>query len=292
MTTNPVVSVEGLSLRYHGADRRALDEVSFDVAAGEIVGILGATGAGKSTLLKTLAGVIPRHEHDADYRGRIEVLGKDVSQYESLTDIASRVGLVMQDPEVQLVNTVVREELAWGMENRGVPVDEIERRIARAAELFGIETLLDRFTHALSGGEKQRVVVASIFCLNPSVMLLDEPTSELDPAGTESVMRAIQVLASEGVTVLVVEHKVEELAIYADRLMVLDAGRITAIGTPQEIFTSGSAPYRPQVMDIALGLREKRVWPAERLPLSVDEAVEIWTNDPTHNVPQNEEAAR
>ncbi|MCM3659785.1 energy-coupling factor ABC transporter ATP-binding protein [Georgenia satyanarayanai] len=292
MTTNPVVSVEGLSLRYHGAERRALDEVSFDVAEGEVIGILGATGAGKSTLLKTLAGVIPRHEHDAEYRGRVEVLGKDVSEYASLTDIAARVGLVMQDPEVQLVNTVVREELAWGMENRGVPVDEIQRRMDRAAELFGITELLDRFTHALSGGEKQRVVVASIFCLNPSVMLLDEPTSELDPAGTESVMRAIQVLASEGVTVLVVEHKVEELAIYADRLMVLDAGKVIGIGTPQEIFTEGQAPYRPQVMDIALALREKGSWPAERLPLSIDAAVEIWTGDPTDNVPQNQEAAR
>lgn len=287
MTSDSVLTVQGLCLRYEGADRRALDEVSFGVGRGEVLGILGATGAGKSTLLKTLAGVIPHHEHDAAHRGEITMLGKELGDYRTLTDIAARVGLVLQDPEVQLVNTVVREELAWGMENRGVPVPEIEQRMERAAELFDIHGLLDRFTHALSGGEKQRVVVASIFCLNPSVMLLDEPTSELDPAGTESVMRAIKVLASEGVTVLVVEHKVEELAIYADRLMVLENGRVSDIGTPHEVLTRGKAPYRPQVLEVALELQKRNVWPADQLPLGIDDAVEIWTS--LTNCPERQE---
>lgn len=277
--TDTVIAVEGLSLRYDGADERALDEVTFEVREGEVLGILGPTGAGKSTLLKCLAGVIPHHKNDAAHRGKIEILGKELGQYSSLTEITSQVGLVLQDPEVQLVNTVVREELAWGMENRGVPVSEIERRIERAAELFGIADLLDRFTHALSGGEKQRVVVASIFCLNPSVMLLDEPTSELDPAGTESVMEAIRVLAAEGVTVLLVEHKVEELAVYADRLMVLHQGAVADIGTPREVLTGEQPPYRPQVLDIALALRDKGKWPGDRLPLGLEEAVGIWTAD-------------
>lgn len=273
---DPVIVVDDLTLRYHDAERRALDGVTFTADRGEVLGILGSTGAGKSTLLKTLAGVIPHHEHDSDHRGRIRLLGRDLDDYANLAEISGHVGLVLQDPEVQLVNTVVREELAWGMENRNVPVDEIHRRMQRAAHLFGIENLLDRFTHALSGGEKQRVVVASIYCLNPSIMLLDEPTSELDPAGTESVMEAIRVLAQEGVTVVVVEHKVEELAVYADRLMVLDTGAVVDIGTPREIFTRGRAPYRPQVLDIARGLQERGAWPEERLPLSVDEAVTTW----------------
>lgn len=291
MSNDFAVSVADLTLRYHDAERRALDGVSFEVEKGEVFGILGATGAGKSTLLKTLAGVIPRHEDDANYRGRVDVLGKDIREYENLTDIAAQVGLVMQDPEVQLVNTVVREELVWGMENRGIPVPEIERRLQRAADLFGVDSLLDRFTHALSGGEKQRVVVASIFCLNPSVMLLDEPTSELDPTGTESVMQAIQALTREGVTVIVVEHKVEELAVYADRIMVLDEGTVVGVGSPQDIFTQGWAPYRPQVMDIARGLQQMDAWPSPELPLTVDTAAAIWQGRQRQNVQRNQEVA-
>ncbi|OHZ01623.1 ABC transporter ATP-binding protein [Salinicola sp. MIT1003] len=288
----PVIVVDGLTLRYSGAEQRALDSVSFEVGKGEVFGILGSTGAGKSTLLKVLAGVIPHHEQEAAYRGRIEMLGKSLDEYGGLSDIASNVGLVLQDPEVQLVNTMVREELTWGMENKGVPVREMQHRLDRAAKLFDIEELLDRFTHALSGGQKQRVVVASIFCLNPALILLDEPTSELDPAGTESVMEAIRLLAAEGVTVVLVEHKVEELALYADRLMVLDKGKVADIGTPREVFTGDQAPYRPQVLEIALGLKALSSWPSETLPLSLDEAVEIWGSVTSQDSPESQEVAR
>lgn len=273
--TTPAIEVAGLSVRYDDAGRRALDEVDLTVIPGEIVGILGPTGAGKSTFLQCLSGVIPLHEHHANLRGSVKIFGRELSEYAGLVQITEDVGLVMQDPEVQLVNTVVREELVWGMENRGVPVPEIERRLERAARLFDIERLLDRFTHALSGGEKQRVVVASIFCLSPRIMLLDEPTSELDPAGTESVMDAIRVLADEGVTIVVVEHKVEELAVYADRLVVLRDGRVAAAGTPRDVLEGPSAPERPQVLDVALGLREQGLWQGV-LPLSVEEAVKTW----------------
>ncbi|MFD4986223.1 energy-coupling factor ABC transporter ATP-binding protein [Streptomyces sp. NPDC058374] len=280
--TSPALAVSGLTVRYEGAERRALDEVDLVVAPGEILGILGPTGAGKSTLLQCLSGVIPHHEDDAAVRGDIEVFGRPLSDFSGLSEITETVGLVMQDPEVQLVNTVVREELVWGMENRGIPVPEIERRLRRATDLFDIGGLLDRFTHALSGGEKQRVVVASIFCLSPRIMLLDEPTSELDPAGTEGVMDAVRVLADEGVTVIVVEHKIEELAVYTDRLLALRAGRVEAVGTPREVLMGPAAPDRPQVLDIALRLRERGHWDAE-LPLSVPAAVAGWqamTHDP------------
>lgn len=276
-TTTPVaVSVDGLTLRYPGADRRALDEVSFTVQPGEVLGILGSTGAGKSTLLKVLAGVIPHHDPEVLYRGGLHILGQDLDTTDSVSDIADRVSLVLQDPEVQLVNTTVLEEIVWGMENRGIGREEMEIRLNRAVSLFGIDGLLDRFTHMLSGGQKQRVVVAAMFCLNPSVMLLDEPTSELDPAGTEDVMEAIRVLADEGVAVIVVEHKVEELARYADRLMVLDTGRVVDIGTPHDVFVRGRAPYRPQTLDIAQALRARGAWPSEDLPLGIDDFSSQW----------------
>ena len=271
------ITVQGLSVRYRDAPRRALDEIGFEAAEGEIVGILGPTGAGKSTLLKCLSGVIPHVEHDARHKGSIVVLGRDLAESDSLASVAADVGLVLQDPEVQLVNTTVREELAWGMENRGVPVPEILARVDRAAQLFGLTELLDRFTHALSGGEKQRTVVAATFCLEPRVMLLDEPTSELDPAGTDDVMRAIRTVAAQGMTVLIVEHKVEELAEYADRLIQLSDGAITAVGTPRELFNSPRATHRPPVLELARRLRELRAWPGSGLPLTVDEAVAQWT---------------
>lgn len=274
--TDIVASVRGLSLRYEGAEHRTLDNVSFDVKRGEVFGILGPTGAGKSTLLKCLAGVIPHYEDDASQIGSIQVLGSEVSEYGSLSDAVAHVGLVLQDPEVQLVNTVVREELAWGMENKGIPVEEIHRRIDNASELFGVGTLLDRFTHALSGGEKQRVVLASIYCLHPTVMLLDEPTSELDPEGTDNVMKAVNALTKEGVTVIIVEHKIEELAQYADRLMVMDAGKVTALGTPREVLTGDDVPYRPQVLEVAMGLQRRGHWGNQPLALTTDEAVQQW----------------
>lgn len=278
MQNDSEIRVENLTLRYSGADDRALEDVTFDVRRGEILGVLGATGAGKSTLLKVLAGVIPHHDDDAAFKGGVQVLGRDVTEYDSLSQIAARVGLVLQDPEVQLVNTVVREELAWGMENHGVPVTEMEARMARAAKLFDIGPLLDRFTHALSGGEKQRVVVAAVFCLGPDIILLDEPTSELDPAGTESVMGAVRTLADEGVTVVLVDHKIEELSVVVDRLMLLEDGRVASIGAPREVLAGGSLPYRPQVFDIALALHEKGMWPEKLFPLGVDEAASTWSS--------------
>lgn len=270
------IRVKNLTLRYSGADQRALEDVTFDVHRGEILGVLGATGAGKSTLLKVLAGVVSHHEDDAAFKGEVQVLGRDITEYNSLSQIAARVGLVLQDPEMQLVNTVVREELAWGMENHGVPVSEMETRMARASELFDISPLLERFTHALSGGEKQRVVVAAVFCLGPDIILLDEPTSELDPSGTESVMSAVRTLADEGVTVVLVDHKIDELSMVADRLMLLEDGRVASIGIPREVLAGKRLPYRPQVFDIALALHEKGMWPAEQFPLGVDEAASTW----------------
>lgn len=277
--TDIVASIRGLSLRYEGAEQRTLDDISFDVRRGEVFGILGPTGAGKSTLLKCLAGVIPHYEDDASQIGSIQVLGSEVSEYGSLSDSVAQVGLVLQDPEVQLVNTVVREELAWGMENKSIPVEEIHRRIDNASGLFGVGPLLDRFTHALSGGEKQRVVLAAIYCLHPTVMLLDEPTSELDPEGTDNVMEAVNALTKEGVTVIIVEHKIEELAQYADRLMVIEAGKVAALGTPREVLTGENVPYRPQVLEVAMGLQRRGRWGNQPLALTIDEATQQWEQE-------------
>lgn len=268
--------VEGLTYTYPGADLPALEDVSFTVERGEFLGVAGPTGAGKSTLLKCLSGVIPHHGVAGELAGEVRVLGRPVTDYRGLGEVSAHVGLVLQDPEVQLVNAYVREELAWGLENRGTPVPEIAATVERVAATFALTGLLDRLTHNLSGGEKQRVAVASVFALSPDVMLLDEPTSELDPAGASMVFDSARLLTEEGLTVVMVEHRMEDLAEHADSLLVLDEGQVVATGPPLSVLADPDheivAEYRPQVLELALRLGDDGVR-LEPTPLTVAQAV-------------------
>ena len=273
-----MLRAERFSFTYEGTRRPALADIDLEVRPGEFLGIVGPTGAGKSTLLQCLCGVIPFYNHGTR-QGAVYVKGREVAQYKGLHDITAVVSLVMQDPEMQLFNLHVRDELAWGLENRGVPVPEIKAAMDEAAQTFGIAHLLDRNTATLSGGEKQRVVVASTFALRPEIVLLDEPTSELDPIGTEMVFEAAGLLASQGITIVMVEHKVEELVRYAHRLAVLEEGRITAIGPVREVLegevSARLGAYRPQVFQVGLEL-ERRGVAAGAPPLTVQEAVAMY----------------
>jgi energy-coupling factor transport system ATP-binding protein len=273
-----VLSIESFSFTYDGSYQPALSNIDLSVRRGEFLGIVGPTGAGKSTLLQCLCGVIPFYNH-GERSGAVYVKGREVAQYRGLADIANTVSLVLQDPETQLFNLHVRDELAWGLENRGVPLAEIRAAMQQAADAFGIGHLLDRNTATLSGGEKQRVVVASVFALKPEVVLLDEPTSELDPVGTEMVFEAAGLLAAQGITVVMVEHKIEELVRYADRLAVVEAGRITALGPMREVLHSAVSDrlsaYRPQVFQMGLDLNARGA-NIDEAPLTVDEAVRMY----------------
>jgi energy-coupling factor transporter ATP-binding protein EcfA2 len=273
-----VLRAERFSFAYEGTRRPALAEIDLEVRRGEFLGIVGPTGAGKSTLLQCLCGVIPFYTHGTR-SGAVYVKGREVAQYKGLHDITGVVSLVMQDPEMQLFNLHVRDELAWGLENRGVPVPEIKAAMDEAAQKFGIAHLIDRNTATLSGGEKQRVVVASTFALRPEIVLLDEPTSELDPIGTEMVFGAAGLLASQGITVVMVEHKVEELVRYAHRLAVLEEGRITALGSVREVLEGEASArlgaYRPQVFQVGLDLEARGVGVGAP-PLTVEEAVALY----------------
>jgi energy-coupling factor transport system ATP-binding protein len=252
--------------------------VDLVVGRGEFLGIVGPTGAGKSTLLQCLCGVIPFYNHGVR-SGAVYVKGREVGEYRGLADITTAVSLVLQDPESQLFNLHVRDELAWGLENRGVPVPEIRAAMEQAAAAFDIAHLLDRNTSTLSGGEKQRVVLAAVFALKPEIVLLDEPTSELDPIGTQLVFQAAGLLAAEGITVVMVEHKVDELVRYAHRLAILEAGGIAAHGPVREVLrgdVSARLPgYRPQVFQVGLALAARGVNVPDP-PLTVDEAVRMY----------------
>lgn len=213
----------------------ALDDVSMSIGEGEFVGIVGPSGAGKSTLAAVMSGAIPHHYRGALY-GAAFVGSKDTCTV-SLTDISQMVGSVLQDIDTQMVASVVEDEMLFGLENFGVPHDQIEGRIAETLETVGISELRDREIATLSGGQKQKVAIAAILALRPRVVILDEPTAALDPASTELVFETLRQVRLQGVAVVVIEQKVAMLSAYCDRVLVLSEGRLLFDGTPREVFS-------------------------------------------------------
>jgi energy-coupling factor transporter ATP-binding protein EcfA2 len=275
--TTPVIEVEELSFQYpNQRGGQALDDVSLAVEEGEFVGIVGETGAGKTTLLSAICGVIPFNVR-GEKSGAVRVNGAPTEEYGSLYNLAEDVSMVLDSPDNQLFNLHVFDEIIWGPENLGVDREEIIRRGERALELFGLEGFEDRITYNLSGGEKQKVAIASIYALNPNIVLLDEPTSQLDPIGSEKVFEAIDQLVNEGVTIVMVEHKIEKLVQYTDRIGVMKGGRLQRIDDAREFFLSGDthgiAP--PQVTELGQTLHAAGETEFE-VPLELDEAIDTY----------------
>jgi energy-coupling factor transport system ATP-binding protein len=227
------VSVERVTFTYHGADKPALRGVSFAQAAGETIGVMGASGAGKSTLAKCLNRIIPEFE-DGDFHGAISVAGEPLGNLR-VCDVAPKVGMVFQDFESQLFSTNVAHEVAFAMEQVGMERAEMDRRIMPALEAVGLRGFAHRDPMSLSGGEKQRLAIASVLALRPSVIVLDEPTTDLDPEGRAEVFELIAKLRAQGLSLIVIEHESEELRA-ADRIIVLREGEIAADGPPAEVF--------------------------------------------------------
>lgn len=230
-----LIDLKAVSYRYPTVQAQALADIDLQIEAGAFVGIVGANGAGKSTLCYLLAGLIP-HFYGGELEGSVRVAGHDLRTQEA-SQIAGDVGLVFQDPFSQISGArfTVREEIAFGLENLGVSRDQMDARIDRVLDLTGLTDAADRSPYALSGGQQQRLALASVMVLQPSVLVLDEPTSQLDPAGAKSVIQALHALTeSEGTTVVLAEHKLEWLASFADRVIALQDGRVIADGPPRE----------------------------------------------------------
>jgi energy-coupling factor transport system ATP-binding protein len=221
-----LVSVRELSFRYPGVPP-ALREVSLDVEAGEVVALLGPSGSGKSTLLRALAGLVP-HFHGGRFSGRVEIDGHDTRRTRP-SELAGTVATLFQDPEDQVVFTRVEPEVAFGLENVGTPPAEIPLRTARALESVGAGDLGDRRVGELSGGQLQRVCLASVLALEPRLLLLDEPTSQLD---TDGAATAIDLARASGAAVVVSEHRPERVLEVCDRVLFLEEGRISENGLP------------------------------------------------------------
>jgi energy-coupling factor transporter ATP-binding protein EcfA2 len=221
-----LATVRGLSFSYPGAEP-ALRNVSFDVEPGEVVALFGPSGSGKSTLLRALAGLVP-HFHGGRFAGRVEVAGRDTRTTRP-ADLAGIVGILFQDPEDQVVFTRVEAEVAFGLENVGTPPAEIPVRAAAALEAVDAAGLASRPVAELSGGELQRVCLASVLALSPQLLLLDEPTSQLDPGGAAA---AIELARSSGAAVVVSEHRPERVLEACDRVLFLEGGHLREDGVP------------------------------------------------------------
>ena len=227
------VRVESVTFTYHGEDRPALRAVSFVQNAGEMIGVMGASGAGKSTLAKCLNRIVPEFE-DGEFHGSITIAGEPLDHLR-VCDVAPKVGMVFQDFESQLFSTNVAHEVAFAMEQVGMERAEMDRRIMPALEAVGLRGFEHRDPMSLSGGEKQRLAIASVLALRPSLIVLDEPTTDLDPEGRAEVFALIAKLRAQGLSLIVVEHESEELRA-ADRIVVLREGEVAANGPPFEVF--------------------------------------------------------
>jgi energy-coupling factor transport system ATP-binding protein len=252
-----IISVQDLSYRYSPAAPLVLKDINFEVQTGEFVAIMGPSGAGKSTLCLALNGIIPNF-FGGNFYGQVSIFGQDTIQL-SVTQLAQNIGMVLQDPEMQLVTNSVEDEVAFGLENIKVPRDEMRSRIDEALEIVRLTGYEMKHPATLSGGQKQRLAIAAALALRPKVMVLDEPTSQLDPIGMEEVFSIIRELNQRyQMTVLLVTHDSERVAEYADRVILMDDGQIVADCQPKEFFISQmlnevAAIRLPQVTEFFAG---------------------------------------
>lgn len=237
---------------------RAIDQVDVEIQKGDFVAILGHNGSGKSTLAKHINGILLPTE------GTVWISGMDTQDGAHLWDIRKTAGMVFQNPDNQIIGNVVEEDVGFGPENIGVPTEEIWKRVDESLKAVGMTAYRLKSPNKLSGGQKQRVAIAGVMAMKPQCIILDEPTAMLDPNGRKEVIRTVKELnRREGITVLLITHYMEEV-VAADRVIVMDAGKIVMDGTPKEIFSQVERlkAYRldvPQVTELAYELKEKGV---------------------------------
>ncbi len=273
-----IVNLQNLTYKYPLTDSPALKNINLQVNEGEFVALVGPNGAGKSTLCYTIAGFVP-HFFKGEITGTVDVAGKESSK-SNLHEWVLNVGLAFQNPFNQISGAkyTVFEELAFGLENIGVPREEMIQRVHAGMKLTGISDLADRSPYSLSGGQQQRVALTSILVMQPKVLVLDEPTSQMDPIGTREVFGVIRTMAEKGMTVILAEHKVEWIANFADRVVALHNGEIISDGTPAVVLTSELLAEKgfgiSRYTSVARKAREMGLWKKDRLPVTLEEAVE------------------
>ena len=270
-----MIKIENFTFYYGDAERPALNDVNLEIEDGEFVLVTGPSGGGKSSLCRCLNGLIP-HFYGGKVTGRVEVAGLDTLKH-STKELATKVGMIFQDPENQLVTMDVEREIAFGLENLAFSRDLIAKRLEESLDTLDISGLRHRQVHELSGGEKQKVAIASVLALHPEILVLDEPTSELDPKSAEEVLAIAQRLNDElGITVILSEHRLDRVIQHVDRLVVLDRGRVVADGNTRDILSNSYKEITeigvgmPPIIKLAQGLKNTGI-NINNMPLTVKE---------------------
>ncbi|ETI69233.1 energy-coupling factor ABC transporter ATP-binding protein [Neobacillus vireti] len=271
-----IVSLKEVSFQYDEQERYALNHVSFDIYEGEWLAIVGHNGSGKSTMAKLLNGL------QFPQQGEITVCGMQLNE-ESIWDIRKKIGMVFQNPDNQFVGTTVQDDVAFGLENNGIPRDEMVQRVEDSLRKVKMDKFLYQEPHHLSGGQKQRVAIAGVLALRPSIIILDEATSMLDPRGREEVLETVRLLKAEkALTVISITHDLEEAA-KADRIIVMNKGEVFREGTPEEIFSMDEQLIQlgldiPFSVKMSKAFRQKGIDVSKHY-LSEEELVtELWTS--------------
>jgi len=281
MSTNaPLLKIENLSFKYFKGRDYVLKNINLELHEGEFILLMGPSGCGKTTLINTINGLIP-HVIRGIRKGKVYIEGEEVGE-KDLKDISTKVGTVFQDPETQFFTLTVLDELAFGPENIKLPPEEIEKRIDLAVKATGISHLLKKDLMSLSGGQKQRVAIASALTMMPKILILDEPTTNLDPRGAVEVLKTIKKLRDEtNMLIILIEHKLEEVSKYADKVIVMNEGEIIAMGHPREVYSNPQLLYQlgirpPWSAETIIELKSLGLINGEnQIPVSPQEAAEI-----------------
>lgn len=266
----PLIELNDLSYAYPGSNRQAVSHVDLTIDKGAFVTLTGPSGCGKTTLCRCLNGLIP-HFYGGKIKGTITVSGLSVLDH-TIGELAQHVGFIFQNPENQLFALSVERDVAFGPENLALPREEIRERVEWAMKVTGVEGLRERSPYELSGGQQQRVAIASVLAMRPEILVLDEPTSSLDPLAAQNLFQAVSELNERlGLTIMLVEHRLDLLSTLTDRVIVMDNGQVRMDGSPVEVFNSMDAQLMgigvPKIVRLyhALGFR------AEKPPLSVED---------------------
>jgi energy-coupling factor transporter ATPase len=231
-----IIETKNITYTYPGVTKPSINGVSIKVEKGEFVLITGPSGCGKTTLCRCFNGLIP-HFYQGELKGEITVAGMDATKHQTHA-MAKNVGLVFQNPENQLFALSIEKDVAFGLENLGVPREEMRERVEWALKLTGIYDLRERSPHEVSGGQQQRVAIAAVLAMQPEIIVLDEPTSFLDPLSAEKIFDVIHELNKNlGITVVLVEHRLDLTAKYADHIIIMDEGKVCFDGDPRKILS-------------------------------------------------------
>ena len=271
--------IENVNYKYPLEEKQALKNINIEIKKGEFWAVIGKNGSGKTTFCNMLRRFVPDF-YKGELTGKITLEDKELKDY-SQKELVQKIGFVFQNPFTQIsgVKDTVFEEIAYGLENLGLEKEEIISKVEKILKMLEIEKLRDRNPYDLSGGQKQRVALASIIAMDPDILVIDEPTSQLDPKGTEDIFRIINLMANEGKTIILVEHKLELIAEYAQNILVLDEGEVILSGKAEEVLNNKILLEKEigmtQYSILAYELEKARKVELKEIPITKEKTVEL-----------------